>query len=144
MKNRSTLFVIMLFGIIFSLGCKKKASVIPPPAGSQYTSRMGGARTWVEHYNSNISHGTFYYYIDTTYTYQDSVTVVNDTTIIIQNMTLNLATFDSTTNKISFYVEPKFSNDGWAEYFFLTDSIAYHIHNHLGASSDNYYDGHTQ
>jgi len=141
MKNILALFVAVLFCILFSFGCKKKSSPTPLPAGSQYTAKMGGSRTWQSHrYAISCSHPSTNY--DNYSTDVFAIDIVNDTTIIFPvgitapgGLRYNFTSYDSAKGTITF--------GDVLVYYYLSDAITYHYQYHDGVCSDIYFDTHT-
>ncbi len=134
MKNK--IVYTLLFLSVSAFSCKKSSPFI---AGSQYTSKMGGMRTWtVSDSYTSCSHPSAGF--DTTYIDNLAITIRNDTSISFAGNTLLLTSLD-TTNKDVIFGSINGGSSGVGVvvlYFYNSDSVFCVDDIHFAVCSDQY------
>ncbi len=131
MKNK--IVYTLLFLSVSAFSCKKSSPFI---AGSQYTSKIGGMRTWtVSDSYTSCSHPSASF--DTTYIDNLAITVRNDTSISFAGQTLLLTSLD-TANKDIIFGSMNGGSGIAVFYFYNSDSVFCVEDIHFAVCSDQY------
>lgn len=136
MRNSFILFIALI--VCFSFGCKKKSG----PAGSEYTSKMGGTRLWNINYLTNVC-PIAGRNIDTFY--QDSLTIqiVNNTTVILGSINLSFASSNSAENTTTFTHYGTGQDVDTLVYNYSANSIFFYEFRHISVCDQETYIMHT-
>ncbi len=115
-----TIQLLLFVCLIFIIGCKKQQQNTPSP--KSYTSKMGGIRIW--HGTVNTSYSGLSNIADTF-----TISIINDSTIIVKGKTLKYNRFDTLYKAIVYNVkyDPGYSGQFYTNlaYYFATDNIFY-------------------
>ena len=140
MKNKIAVAILLLLAVFYS--CKKSKSTVAPAVvpGSQYTAQLAGAWHWSVSYQISTSEPFLH---DTAfgYTENDSIMVMNDTSIVFRDYVLHIRSYDSLAKTITFYdanYDPYFGG-AILTYYYSDTAVSCSIHHHDGASTDEYY-----